>query len=179
MILLGDINVLKLDYSFVCTILHLENLLNCAFQREELYNLQGIPQYRRFYLVIYLFLSITYISQRIYQFFKLIFYFWLCWVFIATWVFSSCGVQGLLSSCSTWAPHCSGFSCCRIWALGCSGFSSCSAQVQLPCGMWDLPGSGIEPMSPVLAGKFLTTEQPGKVMDRSHSSTTFECTKYH
>ena len=28
--------------------------------------------------------------------------------------------------------------------------------------MWDLPGSGIEPVSPVLAGGFLTTELPGK-----------------
>ena len=29
-------------------------------------------------------------------------------------------------------------------------------------GMWDHPGSGIEPMSPTLAGGFLTTEPPGK-----------------
>ena len=28
--------------------------------------------------------------------------------------------------------------------------------------MWDLPGPGIEPMSPALAGRFLTTEPPGK-----------------
>ena len=28
--------------------------------------------------------------------------------------------------------------------------------------MWDLPGPGIEPMSPALAGGFLTTEAPGK-----------------
>ena len=28
--------------------------------------------------------------------------------------------------------------------------------------MWDLPGSGIEPVSPSLAGKFFTTEPPGK-----------------
>ena len=27
------------------------------------------------------------------------------------WAFSSCGKQGLLSSCGTWASHCSGFSC--------------------------------------------------------------------
>ena len=30
------------------------------------------------------------------------------------------------------------------------------------CGMWDLPGPGIEPVSPALAGGFLTTEPPGK-----------------
>ena len=28
--------------------------------------------------------------------------------------------------------------------------------------MWDLPGSGIEPMSPALQGKLFTTEPPGK-----------------
>ena len=28
--------------------------------------------------------------------------------------------------------------------------------------MWDLPGPGVEPASPALAGGFLTTEPPGK-----------------
>ena len=28
--------------------------------------------------------------------------------------------------------------------------------------MWDLPGPGIEPESPALAGRFLTTGLPGK-----------------
>ena len=28
--------------------------------------------------------------------------------------------------------------------------------------MWDLPGPGLEPMSPALAGRFLTTPPPGK-----------------
>ena len=28
--------------------------------------------------------------------------------------------------------------------------------------MWDLPGPGLEPMSPTLAGGFLTTAPPGK-----------------
>ena len=32
----------------------------------------------------------------------------------------------------------------------------CSAQVELSCGMWDLPGPGIQPMSPALASGFLT-----------------------
>ena len=45
-------------------------------------------------------------------------------------VFSSCGEQGLLSSCSAWASHCGGFSGCRAQALGYSGFSSCDAQAQ-------------------------------------------------
>ena len=28
--------------------------------------------------------------------------------------------------------------------------------------MWDLPGPGIEPVSPALAGRFLSTAPPGK-----------------
>ena len=40
--------------------------------------------------------------------------------------------------------------------------SSCGTGAQLPCGLWDLPGPGIEPVSPALAGGFLTTAPPGK-----------------
>ena len=40
---------------------------------------------------------------------------WLPWVFVA---FSSCGEQGLLSSCSARASRCGGFSCRGAWALG-------------------------------------------------------------
>ena len=29
--------------------------------------------------------------------------------------------------------------------------------------MWDLPGPGVEPVSPALAGGFLTTAPPGKL----------------
>ena len=47
-----------------------------------------------------------------------------------------------------------GLSACRL--------SSCGAQVLLLRGMWDLPGPGIEPVSPALAGGFLTTVPPGK-----------------
>ena len=73
-----------------------------------------------------------------------------------------------------WASHCGGFSCCRAPALGCVGFSSsdsqvlghrlnsCGARDQLLCGMWNLPRSGIQPVSPALAGRFFTTEPPGK-----------------
>ena len=40
-------------------------------------------------------------------------------------LFSSCGKQGLLSSCRTWASHCCGFSGWGTWALGCPGFGRC------------------------------------------------------
>ena len=42
----------------------------------------------------------------------------LCWVFIAAWVFSSCGKQGLLSSCDVQASHCGIFFCCEAQVLG-------------------------------------------------------------
>ena len=57
----------------------------------------------------------------------LLFIYCLCWVFVAEWLFSSCGEQGLLSSCGAQASHCGGFSC-EARAPGCSAFSSCSSQ---------------------------------------------------
>ena len=39
-----------------------------------------------------------------------------------------------------------------------------------PHGMWDLPGPGIEPVSPALVGGFLPTEPPGKPTE-----LCFEC----
>ena len=43
-----------------------------------------------------------------------------------------------------------------------TGFSSCGTWAELLCSMWDIPGPGLEPMSPALAGRFLTTVPPGK-----------------
>ena len=40
--------------------------------------------------------------------------------------------------------------------------SNCGSRAQLLRGMWDLPGPGLEPVSPALAGGFLTTAPPGK-----------------
>ena len=87
---------------------------------------------------------------------------------------------GATLHCSLQASHCSGFSCCGGGALGmwasvvaarrlssCGSWalerrlSSCGAQAQLLRGMWDLPGPGIEPVSPALASGFLTTCYPG------------------
>ena len=58
---------------------------------------------------------------------------------------------------SSWqrsGSHCPGFSCCGTWALG--------AWAWLLHGMWYPLGPGIEPVSPVLAGRFLTSAPPGK-----------------
>ena len=60
-----------------------------------------------------------------------------------------------------------GFRGCGSWALG-HRLNSCSAEAQLLQSMWDLPRSGIEPVSPPLAGKFFTTDPPGKLPQQSY-----------
>ena len=41
--------------------------------------------------------------------------------------------------------------------------SSCDAQAYLLHIVWDLPRPGLEPVSPALAGGFLTTAPPGSL----------------
>ena len=83
--------------------------------------------------------------------------------------------------CGAQVSHCSGFSCYGAQSLGvrasvvvarglssCGSralehrFSSCGARAQVLRGMWDLSRPGLEPVSPALAGRFLTTAPPGK-----------------
>ena len=91
-----------------------------------------------------------------------------CWV----WAFCRWSQPGLLSSCSALASHRSGFSCgARAPGAGASAAAAlgpesaaqylCCTSLAVP---WHvvLPGLGIKPMSPALAGKFFTTEPPGK-----------------
>ena len=87
---------------------------------------------------------------------------------------------GLFSRCGAWASHCRaallqgtgskagsfssdahGLSSCSCWALK-HRLKSCSTRASLLRGPRDLPWSGIEPVSPALAGGFFTTEPPGK-----------------
>ena len=52
----------------------------------------------------------------------------------------------------------------------------------MPCGMWNLPGPRIEPMSPALAGRFLTTGPPGRSLCQILDSNVlciFGIEKYH
>ena len=115
------------------------------------------------YLFIYLFIFKFYL-----------FYFWLRWVFIAACGLPLVAVSGGYSSLrcvsfSLWwllllwstASRHVGFSSCGTRALE-HRLSSCGARAYLLCGMWDLPGPGLEPVSPALAGGFLTTAPPGK-----------------
>ena len=119
------------------------------------------------------------------SFFKLNFiYFlniYLCiYLFIFGCIGSSLLRAGATLRCGVQASYCSGFSCgaralgsrasvvvaCGLNSCGSQAsecrLSSCGSQAQLLRGMWDLPGPGLEPMSPALAGGFLTTAPPGK-----------------
>ena len=92
------------------------------------------------------------------------------WNLLYIYIKFVCGSAGSLllhrpfSSCGTRASHCSGFSCWRAQALE-HRLSSCGTR-HVVYGMWDFSrdvGSGIEPTSPALAGRyFFTTEPPGK-----------------
>ena len=75
--------------------------------------------------------------------------------------FSSCGKRGplfitvrehLTVAASLVAEH----------RLQTRRLSNCGSRAQLLRGMWDLPGPGLEPVSPALAGRLPTTAPPGK-----------------
>ena len=103
---------------------------------------------------------------------------WLRWVFILH------GLSQLWRAGATLQLQCTGFSLqglLWLWSTGSRArglrqlrLLGCRVQVQqLWCmgliapQLWDPPGSAIEPMSPASAGRFFTTELPGK------PSTTF------
>ena len=106
-------------------------------------------------------------NAQIPEIFIYLFIFWLCWVFVAACRLSLAVACRLLIVVAFLAvEH-------RLQGLRASvivvdsvvaapGLSSCGAWVQLLLSMWNLPGPGIEPMSPALAGGFLLTVPPGK-----------------
>ena len=113
-------------------------------------------------------------------------YFWLRWVFVAArglpllvasggysllWC-AGFSLRWLLLLQSMGSRH-TGFSRCGSWALE-RRLSSCGARAQLLLSMWDLPGPGLEPMSPALAGGFLTTVPPGKPKKSLFKETNIE-----
>ena len=118
------------------------------------------------------------ISNLFFKLFTYLFYLffplWLHWVFVAAPRLSLVAMSEGYSLLQFMVSHYSGFSGCRAWALERSDFSSCSwwalecqrsscdAQVWLLHSTWDLPRPRVEPMSPVLAGRLLTTAPPGK-----------------
>ena len=88
------------------------------------------------------------------------FYFWLRWVFIAARGLSLVAESGATLRCCARALGHTGFSSCGSRALELR-LSTCGTRPQLLCGMWDPPRPRIQPMSPKLAGGFLTTSPPG------------------
>ena len=84
-------------------------------------------------------------------------------------LFSSCGEQGPFELCCM-TSHCGGFSCCGVRAPGHARFRSCGSRAPehrlnswSPGAWWlqgmrDLPGAGIEPTPPALAGRLLSPE---------------------
>ena len=89
---------------------------------------------------------------------------------------------GACLHCGAAAFHCSGFSC-GAWAAGHTGFSRCSTWAQLwPTGLvalWHVESSQtrIEPMSSVLAGRFLSTVPAGKSSKASFCRAFLQLTK--
>ena len=79
------------------------------------------------------------------------------------WLFSGCGAQAshCVASRGAWAVGWEGFSSCSSGALQ-HRLNSCGSGAYLLCSMWALLGSGIEPASPALTGRFFITEPPGK-----------------
>ena len=106
--------------------------------------------------------------------------FWLCWVFLAV-----CGLslvaasKRLLSRGGGWASHCSGFSRHRAQTPEGSGCNGCGAWAHIHSSSWNLPGAGIEPVSPALAGARLSPGPPGQSwvdMTDVKYGTHFRCT---
>ena len=64
-------------------------------------------------------------------------------------------LQGVASVCAA-----RGLSICTSQALE-HRLNSCGTQAYLFHGMWNLPGSGIKPVSLALAGEFFATEPQG------------------
>ena len=91
--------------------------------------------------------------------------FWLHWAFSAKHGHSLVEVSGSYAGFSLrWLFTLQSTGSRRV---GCSSgacwLSRCGTCGLLPRGMWALPGPGIDPMAPALAGRFLTTEPPGKL----------------
>ena len=80
---------------------------------------------------------------------------------LCCWADFSLGVMRRLQGAWASVVAARGLSSCASQALE-HRLRSCAAWAQLLCAMWDLPGPGIEPVSPALADRFPTTEPPGK-----------------
>ena len=111
--------------------------------------------------------------------------------FINLFIFGGCVFTGVCAGflqlqlagaslpCGVRASHWSGFSCWGAQFLE-HRLSSCGTWAYLFRGMWVLPGPGIEPVSPALAGRFLSTRLLGKSLNwfLLCAEPTLHCNKY-
>ena len=115
------------------------------------------------------FLSIIYsLNSLMVLIFKMSLFFFLIYLFMAVLglrfcarAFSSCGKRGPLFI-AVCGPLTIVASLVAEHRLQTRRLSDCGTWAQLLHGMWDLPGPGLEPVSPALAGRFSTTAPPGK-----------------
>ena len=75
--------------------------------------------------------------------------------------FSSCGKRGPLLI-AVRGPLTVAASLVAEHRLQTRRLSNCGSRAHLLHGTWDLPGPGLEPVFPALAGRFSTTVPPGK-----------------
>ena len=86
-------------------------------------------------------------------------FFWHVQTTFYLFIFGCVGSSLLAQASSSWGvrvSHCSGFPFAehKPWSVG---FGGCGTWADLPLDVWNLPRPGIKPMSPALAGRFLTT----------------------
>ena len=93
-----------------------------------------------------------FIKKKNYSFKKII-YFWLHWVLLLWWAFSSCSEQGPLFSCGVWASHCSGFSL-KSMDSGTQALAAAHRGVSCPVACGILPDQGSNPC-PHFTGRWI------------------------
>ena len=142
------------------------------------------PKKAHHYFIVAKNYSLSFLMFSLLIFFDMFIYLWLPWVFIAGHGLSLIVVSQWFFSCkragfSLWCllllgnigSRARGLSNCSSRALECR-LRSCGTRVKLLRGTWDLPGPGFKPVSPALAGRFLTTGPPGKscaiLFEKSH-----------
>ena len=113
-------------------------------------------------------ISLFKIYMALFYFFKFICLFsdfWLCWVFVAARQFSLVAMNG---GCLPAVVHRLRIAVASLVVVhGLQSAGSVVVPHQLTCpaaGGLLLPRPGIKPMAPELAGRFLTTEPPGKCL---------------
>ena len=74
------------------------------------------------------------------------------------------GKWGATLCCGAWASHCCGAQAltARASVAATLRLSSCGSWAWLIHSIWDLPGTGIEPVFSALAGRSLSSMPPGK-----------------